>query len=68
MYSLVFNVFVCVKKAWKFHFFVIGKQVDLLVNPYDVNVFYNNIKVYMFSKQSPSEAWGGAWDHSLAFM
>jgi hypothetical protein len=34
-----------------------GKQVDLLADPCDTNVLYNNFKVDMVPKQSPSEAW-----------
>jgi hypothetical protein len=34
-----------------------GKQVDLLLNSYDIGLLYNNLKVDMLPKQSPSETW-----------
>lgn len=40
-----------------------AKQVDLLVDPCDVYVLYNNFKVDMLPKQSPSKSWQGAQDY-----
>jgi hypothetical protein len=40
----MFNVFVYAKQTSKFKFFNIRKQIDLLVDPYKTNVFYNNLK------------------------
>jgi hypothetical protein len=55
--SLAFNVFVYAKQTSKFKFFDIGKQIDLLVDPYEIDVLYNNIKDNMLLKQSSSQAW-----------
>jgi hypothetical protein len=56
----VFNVFVYVKQTSKFKFFDTRKQIDLLVNPYKIVVFYNNLKDDMLPKKSSSQAWRGA--------
>jgi hypothetical protein len=40
-----------------------AKQVDLLVDPCDINVLYNNFEVDMLPKQSPLESWQGAQDY-----
>jgi hypothetical protein len=53
----VFNVFVYAKKTSKFQFLETGKQVDFLVYPCDIDVFYNNLEVDMLPRQSPSKAW-----------
>jgi hypothetical protein len=45
------------KKASKFKSFDMAKQVDLLLNSHDIDVFYNNLKVDMLPKQSTSETW-----------
>ncbi len=66
MWRLVFNVFVYAKKTSKLQFLESGKQVDFIVYPCDIDAFYNNLKVDMLPRQSPSKAW--QWDRSLAFM
>jgi hypothetical protein len=53
----VFNVFVYAKQASKFKFFDTSKQIDLLIDPYKIDVFYNNLKDDMLPKQSSSQAW-----------
>ncbi len=53
----MFNVFVYAKQASKFKFFDIGKQIDLLVDPYETNVLYNNLKDDMLPKQFSSQTW-----------
>jgi hypothetical protein len=53
----VFNVFVYAKQTSKFKFFYRGKRIDLLVDPYEINVIYNNIMDDMLPKQSSSQAW-----------
>ncbi len=64
----MFNVFVYAKQTSKFSFFDVGKQIDLLVDPYETNVFNNNLKDDMFPKQSSTQAWQRAYNHSFAFM
>ncbi len=54
--AIMFNVFVYAKQASKFKFFDIGKQIDLLVDPYKTNVLYNNLKDDMLPKQISSQA------------
>jgi hypothetical protein len=34
-----------------------SKQIDLLVDPYETNVLYNNLKDDMLPKQFSSQAW-----------
>jgi hypothetical protein len=53
----VFNVFVYAKQTSKFKFFDTCKQIDLLIDPYKIDVFYNNLKDDMLPKQSSSQAW-----------
>jgi len=55
----VFNVFVYAKQTSKVKFFDTGKQIDLLVDPYETDVFYNNLKDDMFPKHYSSQAWRG---------
>jgi hypothetical protein len=45
-----------------------GKQVDLLVDLYENNAIYNSFKDDIFLKQSPFQAWKGAWDKNHAFV
>jgi hypothetical protein len=66
VWRLVFNVFVYAKKTSKFQFLETGKQVDFLVYPCDIDVFYNNLEVDMLPRQSPSKAW--QWNCNLAFV
>jgi hypothetical protein len=66
VWRLVFNVFVYAKKTSKLQFLESGKQVDFIVYPCDIDVLYNNLKVDMLPRQSPSKAW--QWDRSFAFM
>jgi hypothetical protein len=38
------------KKTSKFKSFDMGKQVDLLLNSYEIGLLYNNLKVEMLPK------------------
>jgi hypothetical protein len=60
--------FVYAKQTSKFKFFDAGKQINLLVDPYEIDVLYNNLKDDVFPKQSSFQAWRRTYDHSLAFM
>ncbi len=64
----MFNVFVYAKQTSKVKFFDTVKQIDLLVGPYETDVFYNNLKDDMFPKHYSSQAWRGTWNHTLTFM
>jgi hypothetical protein len=60
----VFNLFIYAKQTSKFKIVDMGKQVDLLVDLYEISMIYNNLKDDILLKQSPFHA----WDESHAFV